>query len=77
MVHTHENKHIAWTPLSSEVIYGGINNFAFTTKFSNAIDALVAAGMEAQQIENFFQNLGMNVYREHVQLYLNHGVNEK
>lgn len=76
MAHTHENKHITWTPLSSEVIYGGIVNFEFTTKFSDAIDALVAAGTTILQIEEFFQNLGVNVYKDHVQLYLNHGVNE-
>ena len=79
ILHTHQNNNIAWTMLPSEVIYenGGVVNFEFTTKFSHAVDALVAIGMSAVQIEDFFQNLGVNVYREHVQLYLNHGVNEK
>ena len=79
MSETHTNKNVTWTMLPSEVIYkaGGINNFTFTTKFSNAIDALVAAGMSSVQIEDFFQTLGMNVYREDVNLYLKYGITKK
>ena len=76
-IHEHKSKNIAWTPLSSEVIYGGIINFTFTTKFSDAIDALIAAGMSSVQIEDFFQTLGMNVYREDVNLYLKYGITKK
>lgn len=78
MGNTHKNKNVTWTMLPSEVIYknGGIVNFEFTTKFSHAIDALVDIGMSAIQIEDFFQNLGMNVYREDVNLYLKYGIHE-
>ena len=76
IIDTHKNNNIAWTMLPSEVIYGSgrVVNFEFTTKFSHAVDALVAIGMSTQQIENFFQTLGMNVYEEHVQLYLSHKI---
>jgi hypothetical protein len=76
ILHTHKNNNIAWTMLPSEVIYenGRVVNFQFTTKFSHAVDALVAVGMSTQQIESFFQTLGMNVYEEHVQLYLSHKI---
>jgi len=73
----YQNNNIAWTMLPSEVIYEDDVNFEFTTKFSHAVDALVAIGMSAVQIEDFFQNLGVNVYREDVHLYLKYGITKK
>jgi hypothetical protein len=74
MIHRSDNGKTAWKVLHEEVIYGGVCNFGFATKFSDAVDALVTANCNTQQIEMFFQHIGINVYEEHVQLYLSRGI---
>ena len=71
----HKNKNCAWFILPKENIYMGINNFQFTTKMSNNIDALVKVGCSVNQIYNYFQELGINIYEDHIKLYLKYGIN--
>lgn len=71
----HTNGETSWFILHDRHIFCNLYDLQFTTKYSTTIDALVKAGCTTQQIYSYFQNIGINVYEDHIKIYIKNGIN--
>lgn len=76
-IHKHDETNTQWFIRDKELIYGKLHNLQFTTTMSVTIDALVKTGCSTNQIYMFFQNIGINIYEDHIKLYLKYGITLK
>ena len=73
----HTNDESSWFILNDRPIFGKLYDIQFTTKYSTTIDAMTSAGCTTQQIYSYFQNIGINIYEDHIKLYLKYGINNQ
>ena len=71
----HTNGKASWFILDDQHIFSNLYDMQFTTQYSTTIDAMTSAGCTTQQIYSYFQNIGINIYEDHIKLYLKYGIN--
>ena len=75
MTKVNTNDNTAWFILKDRHIFSNLYDMQFTTQLSTTIDAMTSAGCTVQQIYSYFQNIGINIYEDHIKLYINNGIN--